>query len=136
MSRQSGNDLGNGERVTGDAASDPVASGPCRIGGRRIPEAQRTSFDRVFEQRLSQTSDRGGVEGGAGIESKQEIGEQVDAIRLRTMVARQLGQQGGAMAGGVAGVKPEAKPAAEPIAEGKGYQETEHVRRYYGTTRI
>jgi len=41
-----------------------------------------------------------------------------------------------AVAGSVAGVKPEAAPAAEPVADSKGYKETEHVRRYYGTTRI
>lgn len=42
-----------------------------------------------------------------------------------------------AVASNVTGVQPETKVAAEPIAEGKkGYQETEHVRRYYGTTRL
>lgn len=42
-----------------------------------------------------------------------------------------------AVASNVTGIQPETKAATEPIAEGKkGYQETEHVRRYYGTTRL
>ena len=44
-----------------------------------------------------------------------------------------------AAASGVTGVQPAAKTAdslTEAAGKDKGYQETEHVRRYYGTTRI
>lgn len=42
-----------------------------------------------------------------------------------------------AVAGGVTGVKPPtAEPKAEPVEGSKGYQETEHVRRYYSSTRL
>lgn len=62
-----------------------------------------------------------------------------DNKRRNFLIGAGLGGVGAAaaLAGGVAGVKPVAQPvAAEPVADGKGYQETEHVRRYYGTTRI
>lgn len=64
--------------------------------------------------------------------------EKPDSKRRNFLIGAGLGGVGAAaaLAGGVAGVKPEAKPAAEPVAEGKGYRETDHVRRYYGTTRI
>ena len=64
--------------------------------------------------------------------------EKPDSKRRNFLIGAGLGGVGAAaaLAGGVVGVKPEAKPAAEAVAEGKGYQETEHVRRYYGTTRI
>ena len=63
---------------------------------------------------------------------------QPDNKRRNFLIGAGLGGVGAAaaLAGGVAGVKPEAKPAVEPVADAKGYQETEHVRRYYGTTRI
>ena len=65
--------------------------------------------------------------------------EKPDSKRRNFLIGAGLGGVGAAaaLAGGVAGVKPAAiEPAAEPLVEGKGYQETEHVRRYYGTTRI
>ena len=63
---------------------------------------------------------------------------QPDNKRRNFLIGAGLGGVGAAaaLAGGVAGVKPEAKPSVEPVADAKGYQETEHVRRYYGTTRI
>ena len=72
------------------------------------------------------------------VATTQVATEKPDSKRRNFLIGAGLGGVGAAavLAGGVAGVKPEAKPAAEPIAEGKGYQETEHVRRYYGTTRI
>lgn len=64
--------------------------------------------------------------------------EKPDSKRRNFLIGAGLGGVGAAaaLAGGVAGVKPEAAPAAEPEADAKGYRETEHVRRYYGTTRI
>ncbi|HEY1182244.1 MAG TPA: hypothetical protein VGE56_08075 [Rhodocyclaceae bacterium] len=62
-----------------------------------------------------------------------------DGKRRNFLIGAGLGGVGAAaaLAGGVAGMKPQAQPAAaEPEADSKGYQETEHVRRYYGTTRI
>jgi hypothetical protein len=68
----------------------------------------------------------------------QAATEKPDSKRRNFLIGAGLGGVGAAaaLAGGVAGVKPEAPPVAEPVAESKGYQETEHVRRYYGTTRI
>lgn len=64
--------------------------------------------------------------------------EKPDNKRRNFLIGAGLGgaAAAAAVASGVSGVKPEDKPAAEPVAEGKGYQETEHVRRYYGTTRL
>jgi hypothetical protein len=59
--------------------------------------------------------------------------------RRNFLIGAGLGGIGAAAAlvGGVA-VEPAGKTGAAPEAqaEGKGYRETEHVRRYYGTTRI
>jgi hypothetical protein len=61
-----------------------------------------------------------------------------DSKRRNFLIGAGLGGVGAAaaLAGGIAGVKPAAEPEAKAQVEGKGYQETEHVRRYYGTTRI
>jgi hypothetical protein len=62
-----------------------------------------------------------------------------DSKRRNFLIGAGVGGVGAAaaLAGGVAAVKPAtSEPTSEPLAEGKGYQETEHVRRYYGTTRI
>jgi len=63
-----------------------------------------------------------------------------DSKRRNFLIGAGLGGVGAAaaLAGGVAGVTAETKTEKEPVAEAgaKGYQETEHVRRYYGTTRI
>jgi len=64
--------------------------------------------------------------------------EKPDNKRRNFLIGAGLGSVGVAAAAATAlsGATPEAKPASEPVAEGKGYQETEHVRRYYGTTRL
>ena len=61
-----------------------------------------------------------------------------DSKRRNFLIGAGLGGAAAAAAvvSGASGVQPAAAPAAEPVGDGKGYQETEHVRRYYGTTRI
>ena len=68
----------------------------------------------------------------------QAAAEKPDSKRRNFLIGAGLGGVGAAaaLAGGVAGVKPAPAPATEPLADSKGYKETEHVRRYYGTTRI
>jgi hypothetical protein len=71
-------------------------------------------------------------------EKKAAVAAKPDSKRRNFLIGAGLGGVGAAaaLAGGVAGVKPQAQPAPEAAVEGKGYRETEHVRRYYGTTRI
>ncbi|MBX9848245.1 MAG: hypothetical protein K2X64_03045, partial [Rhodocyclaceae bacterium] len=60
-----------------------------------------------------------------------------DSKRRNFLNGAGLGSVGAAAALVSAGaIKPTAEPTAEKEVEGKGYRETEHVRRYYGTTRI
>ncbi|MDE2599914.1 MAG: hypothetical protein KGL40_09855 [Rhodocyclaceae bacterium] len=76
----------------------------------------------------------------AAVVAKANAGaaKKTDSKRRNFLIGAGLGGVGAAaaLAGGVVGVKTETQAASEPVAEGKGYQETEHVRRYYGTTRI
>lgn len=76
----------------------------------------------------------------APVVATQVAAEKPDSKRRNFLIGAGLGGVGAAaaLAGGVAGVKPAPAPApaAEPLADSKGYKETEHVRRYYGTTRI
>ncbi len=60
-----------------------------------------------------------------------------DSKRRNFLIGAGLGSVGAAAAlVGAGAIKPTAEPTAEKEVEGKGYRETEHVRRYYGTTRI
>jgi hypothetical protein len=61
-----------------------------------------------------------------------------DSKRRNFLIGAGLGGAGvaAAVVGGVTGVTPVPGPSAEAAVESKGYRETEHVRRYYGTTRI
>lgn len=61
-----------------------------------------------------------------------------DSKRRNFLIGAGLGGVGAAaaLAAGTAGIKPEPQSQPEAEADAKGYRETEHVRRYYGTTRI
>lgn len=63
---------------------------------------------------------------------------QTDSKRRNFLIGAGLGgaAAAAAVAGSVTGVQPATETKAEPVADSKGYKETEHIRRYYGTTRI
>lgn len=67
----------------------------------------------------------------------QEAAVKPDSKRRKFLIGASLGSVGAAAALVGAGVvKPAAEAAPAPELESKGYRETEHVRRYYGTTRL
>lgn len=61
-----------------------------------------------------------------------------DTTRRNFLIGAGLGGIGAAAAWvGAEAIKPDAPaPEATAEAEGQGYRETEHIRRYYGTTRL
>jgi hypothetical protein len=68
----------------------------------------------------------------------QEAVVQPNTRRRNFLIGASVGSVGAAAAliSGSAVVKPEADATPETETKGKGYRESEHIRRYYGTTRI
>lgn len=67
-----------------------------------------------------------------------QTAEPLDNRRRNFLIGAGVGTVGAAAAliGGTAAAPPQDAAGAAAQPDAKGYRETEHVRRYYGTTRI
>lgn len=66
-----------------------------------------------------------------------EASPATDSKRRNFMIGAGLGSIGAAAALVSSGtLKPAAETAAAVTSDEQGYRETEHIRRYYGTTRL
>lgn len=73
------------------------------------------------------------------IKRQDVLASEPDERRRRFLIGAGLGGVGSVavlMSGGAINTVAETEPSADSTESSKGYRETEHVRRYYGTTRI